>query len=484
MTNLDFGEGSEDFRQAEWLSEQFKGTWRFDHGAGRWHHWDGVRWAPDRERVIYKAVADAARRRIANLSDDNTLLPTPSGDLGKALIKLLNVTSQEKALTALSSFPECSTDGTEWDKDPYLLGCKNGLVDLRTNTLIEHPNPTTLVTKTTKHDFAPISSWEEAGNVAPRFMRFLDEITSHDPELILFLVLWFGYSLLGENPEQKFLLMIGEGRNGKGKLKDAILEACGEYASQINPNMYMRINKHGGIQSNVPRADLLGLRGTRIVFCSDPEGGSFNEPMLKAHTGEDRIKARNLYDKVESEWAPTHNISFLVNNRPEVEDVGDSFRERVMVSDFRESYMVGTRQPPDLGLGKVLTREAAGVLAILCWAAWAWFSETKSPRLRMPERVWEQSRVFVEANDPVAQCINEAMDTADREVTCRTSLIYDAYLQWHMRMDRSGDPISGVKFSYAMERKHYKKIKRPDGMYYIGIRPKSALRIAEEEDDD
>ena len=463
-----YGDGPEDFRQAEWLAYKLERNWRYDHSTHRWHGWNGVRWAPDTTMQVSRAVAVAAALAIPDVSNDV---------VRKALIKLLNISSIDKALAALSTFDGYGTDGNDWDTDPYVLGCENGIVDLRTNTIDLHPSQDTLVTKTTHHRFRPVSGPGEFATRAPEFMKYIVEVMSGDISMVSFLLLWYGYSLIGRNPEQKFLLQIGGGRNGKGKLKDIVLEAGGEYASQVNANMYMRVNKHGGLTSNIPRADLMALRGTRIVFCSDPEGNSFNEPMLKAHTGEDRIRTRNLYDREEKEWEPTHNISFLVNHPPEVEDVGDSFRERVMVADFRESYLVGTKQPPNTELGNILKKEAAGVLAILVWAASEWY-KADTPKLTMPERVKRQSRAFVEANDPIAQFVTAALDV-DPTYTVQSSRLYEAYIQWHTRTERQEEAMSTVKFSAAVERKHFKKVRTESGLRWKGISPKSAVELAE-----
>ena len=464
--------GTEDFKQAQFLAIKLKGTWRYDHTAKRWHHWDGMRWAPDRTGRVRQAVARLAASNVSLVSEE---------PLRKALIKLLTLTGVDKALDALSTFPEYATDGADWDQDPYLLGCSNGVVDLRTNTLDEHPDPSCLVTKTTKHAFTPCSGPAEFATRAPRFMEFMDQITSGDPAMSSFLILWFGSSMFGFSPEQRFLLMTGIGRNGKGALKHSVMEAVGEYGTQPDANVYMR-SKMGGARSEGARADLMELKGKRIGFFSEPEGNRFNEEMLKAHTGGDMITARALYSNNVISWTPTHSITFLVNNAPEVEDLGPSMAARTMVADFRERYD-GDKEDKSL-YGK-LKEEANGVLAILCWAASAWYSSwcQDGIGITLPERVVEQSKSFMERNDVVAAAINEAM-VLDYNVQTRSSLLYETYLQWHARSDRADEPISQTRFAQALERKGFKRIKGRDGNYVLGLKPKSALTLADEEDDD
>ena len=465
-------DGLEDFKAAQYLAIKLDGTWRYDHTAKRWHHWDKHRWAPDRTGKVRQVAARLASRGALEAKTEIER---------KALMRLMTLVAVDKALEALSTFPEYGTDGADWDQDPYLLGCKNGIVDLRTNTLDTTPDPTCLVTKTTGQTFEPCSGPKDFEDRAPLFMAFMDQITSEDPTMVSFLLLWFGSSMFGFSPEQRFLLMTGIGRNGKGALKHSVMEAAGEYGCQPDANVYMR-SKLGGISSANARADLMDLKGKRIGFFSEPEGNRFNEEMLKAHTGGDMITARALHSNNVISWAPTHSITFLVNNAPEVEDLGPSMGARTMVADFRERY---DGEKEDKTLYRKLGREAEGILAILCWAASAWYRswDATGQGITMPPRVIEQSKQFMERNDVVAAALNDAL-VLDYTARTRSSLLYETYLQWHARSDRTDEPISQRRFSQALERKGFKGEKRSDGNYVIGLKPKSALRLAEEETDD
>lgn len=468
MPEAKYSAGPEDYARAEWLTEQpsFKDKWRYDHTAGRWHHWNGTIWAPDQTRQVNLAVANAVAHAVK--------MHTATKDL----VKLLSITPQEKALTALSTMPGYGTNGDDWDSQPELLGAGNGIIDLRRNALVT-PIPEMLVTKTTGIDFIPLVDFGEAYDRAPRFMSVMDEWMSGDSSMVSFLLLWFGSSLFGFTPEQRFLLMTGVGRNGKGALKHAIMKAVGEYSAQFDSNLYMR-SKFGAARSDSARADLIALKGKRITFFSEPEGNKFNEELLKAHTGGDQIVARALYSNNIQTWDPTHSITFLVNDAPEVDDLGPSMAARVMVADFRERFD-GDRE--DKQLYRALEREAEGVLAILCWAAKAWWNLYDSGQggISLPERVVEQSRKFMERNDPVADALREAFIEGP-EYRVLSSLAYEAYVDWHEKSDRDDDAMSQVKFSQTLERKGFKSEKKMTGRYWIGLRPMSATELAADEE--
>lgn len=472
MTTFGVGDNL-DYQHAEWLSIKLRKEWRYDHTAQRWHHWTGKRWAPDDRNLISHTVAAMAAK---------ALMPdAPSESVGKdTLKKLLNLPVIGRALEALASFPDYGTNGDDWDADPFLLGVKNGVVDLRTNTLIENPDPSCLVTKTTDVKFVPVTRPGDFIERAPEFMNAMSQWTSEDVKMTSFLLLWFGSSMFGFSPEQRFLLMTGIGRNGKGALKHAVMAAIGEYGAQFDANLYMR-SKLGAARADAARADLLALKGKRVTFFSEPEGNRFNEEMLKAHTGGDRITARALYSNNLQSWDPTHSITFLVNDAPEVDDLGPSMASRVMVADFRERF---DGEKEDKGLYGKLEREAEGILAILCWAAAAWFRAWKDSGtgITLPERVVEQSQRFMERNDPLASFIEEACSTG-QDMRGNGKLLYDAYRDWHNASDWPGEAMSNVKFALQLEKKGFRKVKTSTANMWQGIKPKSAMELAEDEDE-
>lgn len=463
------GIGPEDYRQAEWLAQRLRLKWRYDHTAKEWHHFDGIRWAPDQTERIHYAVretaANALKRQGVGESEQ------------KRLFSLLQWPTQERVLKALATFPGYGTNGDEWDSDPFMLGVKNGVVDLRRNVLVP-PTPEQNITKTTGLDFEPIAGPQDFESRAPVFMRVMNEWMSDDEDMVAFLLFWFGASMFGFSPEQRFLLMTGIGRNGKGALKHAVLKATGDYAEELDPSLYMR-TKFGSARSNEARADLLKLKGLRIAFFSEPQGGTFNEELLKAHTGQDRISARALYSNNIQSWDPTHSINFLTNNLPAVEDVGPSMGERVMVADFRESFE-GDRQ--DRRLYGALEREAAGILAILVWAASIWFQrwDANSGGLILPERVVEQSKEFMERNDPVANWLNEWCRRGKVE-RCASGLGYESYLEWHTTSGAPGEAFSAVRWAATLQKKGFTKEKTRTGVVWTGFSLLGAMALAERE---
>ena len=470
-----FPQGSEDAEQARWLFDALDRKVRYDHTSDRWHVWNGHLWAPDKTREVQRRVTELAYNSLIGVATSDRLGQRQRTALEKVYRRLLDVGRTESALKSLSQLPEYKTDGSDWDQDPYLLGCANGIVDLRTNTLIENPGPETLVTRSTGHRFVPFEpeydKFEAIQRHIPRMWKFLMEVTSEDADLAMFYLLWFGYSLFGTTAEQKFLILTGLGRNGKGALVSTMRYVFGDYSAEADASLYMR-SRFGAARSDGARADLMALKGKRLAVMSEPDGGAFNEEMLKAHTGGDPIVARGLFSNNVISWVPTHTITFLTNEPPKVNDIGPSMADRVLVADFRERFE-GERQ--DKKLYDKLRTEAEGILGVLCYAARAWFhSETGLP---IPDRIRDASREYLESNDPLGRAINEAF-SLDSAGQGGAAALFEAYQDWFERVDAAGEPMTQTAFGLALARKGFKKLKTKTGWVYRGIRPLNALEAA------
>ncbi len=79
-------------------------------------------------------------------------------------------------VTLSESDPLIAVLSTDFDQDPWLLGCENGTVDLRTGQLRE-PERTDLITKTTGIEFVPDAK-------APQWEQFVSWAMLDRPELV------------------------------------------------------------------------------------------------------------------------------------------------------------------------------------------------------------------------------------------------------------------------------------------------------------
>lgn len=442
---------------ADLLEVKFEGKLRYDWSVSQWHYWDGLRWKPDKTDHVYDMTRNVAVGLIKS---------TVSESKQKALLPLLNVAKKTSVLESLASREGFAMTGAEWDTQPNLIGTADGVLDLETLILSKTPDPASLITKQT------LGKWDtEEG--CPLFGQFLKDIMGGDEEMVTYLLTLIGYSLFGHQREQKFWMWLGNGNNGKGTLAKVITHVLGDYASKQPGTLYMAL-KHGAVASSAPRADLLLLKGQRWTWMSEPQGGKFNDEMLKEHTGDDPIVARDLFAKASKTltWRPTHTVIFLTNILPTTEDVGASMRRRARVIKFDQDFT----SVLDDGLLDKLEAEANGIFRLLATYARLYAANG----LPEPAKVTEWSSDYIEDNDPIGQFLQDRC-VVERGAKANASLMFEAYRDWCLSRDL--DPTSQTGFGRMMTRR-FVKVKTMTGAVYHGVGILGVMKIAEKGEDD
>lgn len=429
---------------------------RYDHSKKNWHLWDGVRW----KRDDTTEMLDEIRRRALSW----VAIASPSQI--KVLAALFDTAKKESVLRALASRPQIAMTGDEWDQHPYLLGCRNGLVDLRDGSFSPTPDPSLMVTRAVNAKWNP-------GAECPRFLKFVKEIMGGDDEMVVYLLRMLGYSLFGWQREQKFWMWVGQGNNGKGTLAKVMSSILNDYADTPSDTLYMK-TRFGSSKSSDARADLVRLQGKRWTWMSEPQGGSFNDELIKAHTGDDPIQARALYSNAFVTFRPSHTIVFLTNNPPKVEDVGQSMRRRVRLVWFLQDFSADG--VVDRDLEDKLKSERDGILQLLVRSAGMYLSDG----LPEPESVTRWSSEYMEENDPLGRFVHERC-VVEPGVSTGASLLYGAYCDWARSHDV--EEMSQTGFGIAMSRR-FKKMKTRNGAVFSGVKAMSAVEIAESGDED
>ena len=159
--------------------------------------------------------------------------------------------------------------------------------------------------------------------------------------------------LSGVRPE-RFIILTGEGRNGKGLLLDWLLFLLGEYGTSGALAVITKVQPPG------PYTQLRGQHKKRAVIYSEPEEEAMEAIRLseiKRLTGNETINARGLYNS--DDKTEMHAIQILeCNLLPAIlGDKGESARERVVVLHFPFTF---TDDATKLASGDVATDEALG----------------------------------------------------------------------------------------------------------------------------
>ena len=389
---------------------------RFDHDQGRSYEWTGDRWKPANTNLAYSQIRDIAR----SLSEDI------SSSKRAALRKAAFATGAEKL--ARSDRAHAVTQGV-WDRDPWLLGCPGGSIDLRTGKFLP-PDPSN---GTTKH----VAVAPEAGE-CPNWLRFLEEATDGDAEMVEFLRRWCGYCLTGDTREHAPILLYGPGGNGKSVSLNTITRIMGDYATAAAMDTFTstRGDKHP--------TELALLRGARMVSASETEEGrAWAEARIKQMTGGDPNTARFMRQDFFT-YQPQFKLTIVGNHAPALANVDDAARRRFNIVPF-------TVKPknPDRQLEEKLQAEWPAILNWMVQACLAW----RASGLQQPESVRAATAEYFSQLDLTRQWLDECT-TLEPGNGHRFETSKDLFASWSVFAKANGEDTGTAKALATRLRRH------------------------------
>src|SRR5439155_26616657 len=144
----------------------------------------------------------------------------------------------------------------DFNADPWMLGVRNGVVDLRTGAL-SVASPEMLLTKQAGAAYDPRA-------VCPRWIEHVQRLSNYDTEAEDFLRLAVGMTLVGADTRKAHALitLYGEGSNGKGAFARALARVFGDYHYELLPR---ELTSRGDSHATT----IAGLEGRRLVTVSE-----------------------------------------------------------------------------------------------------------------------------------------------------------------------------------------------------------------------
>lgn len=465
--------------------------------GGRWHVWDGVRWRPDeadvyryacRLSVMIKEEAAQVRRRARDASlgiagdgvggDGSTGRVEKAEKIAEALDSW-GVRSESKgAIEAAIGLARkmLTVDVSMLDRDPLLLNCLNGVVDLRTGEIRRHDSGD-LITKLVPVEYRGLS--DDARCAA--WERALLEICGGAQDVVGFLRRWFGYCATGLVREQVFVVHWGDGSNGKSVVLDTLARVLGDYAGVAAPGLIASSGRDGGDRHPTEIASLLGKR--MVTAHETQEGVQLREAFVKQATGGDTMTARYMREDF-FEFAPTHKLQLLTNSKPVVKGQDHGIWRRVRLVAYTQRFGTEEEVAANLAtrvkdlrlLEKLSTPQAlSGVLGWIVRGAIEWLRDG----LREPAAVVEASERYRHEQDRVRQFAMECCELGpefNEPLTAGMRGLFPTYTEWC----REGGyhPLSRARFMHELQRvvpgfRHEDAYQRGDG----GTGRRKVLRV-------
>ena len=253
-----------DVENGKLFAGMFRSRLLYVHETGDWLLFDPQRgWftaPPGEADRAAKGVLAVLRTETA----DRFKAMGPDDQVVKRMTAHVRYTSKANNLHAMIAMAKSETGMTaqlsDFDSDPTLLGVANGVLDLRTSTLLP-TSPDVLVSKRCNVAFNQDAT-------CPRFAQFLKEVQP-EKEMAHFLLRLMGYCLTGDVNEQVFAFFYGHGANGKSVFVELMAWLLGDYAHKISTEMLM----HHQRNPQGPSPDIVSLRGRRFVYETKPKKG-------------------------------------------------------------------------------------------------------------------------------------------------------------------------------------------------------------------
>lgn len=340
----------------------------------------------------------------------------------------------------------------EFDKDPNVLNCLNGVIDLRSGQLVAH-GPSNRFTYCVQTSFDPAAD-------SSVWLDFLEGSIGDYEEVANWIQMSFGYSITGLTREECLFYVHGPSRSGKGTFAQAALTLLGSpLARGVDFSTFTRA-RDGDSQN----FDLAPLRPARFISAS--ESGrytSLNEAVVKNITGNDPITAAYKH-RDQFTYTPQFKI-WLASNHPAKGDVDDdAFWGRLRVIRFPNSHL--GHEDKRLKWRMSSPEVLPGVLAWAVEGARQWYESRQG--LITPYAVHlatQQHRVEL---DHIQQWLDECTTPGIEEAVTVPNL-YQSYESWCE--DNGHTPKKAVAFGRALVAKGYEQCQKR-----IGGNPQRAYR--------
>jgi putative DNA primase/helicase len=416
----------------------------------KWLKWDGQRWASCEAGEETTAAKDIGK---AMVREANALYQSGHDDKAGRLLqqgRLAQSVAKIKAMIALAqSEPEMSVRAAELDSDPLLLGVKNGVVDLNTGALLA-PEPSMYITKCCNASFD-----REAAH--GRWLRFLDDIFKGDTETIECVQRLLGYTLTGLNTEEKLVLCVGYGSNGKSVFGNVVHRLLGDYAQQANGSL-LTANKSG--DGGAARPDIAMLAGCRYVGINETQAGDkLDAQVVKMLAGREPITARHVYGQ-QFTFTPQFTPWLRTNHKPRVHETDDGIWRRLLVIPFERKF---TDEEKDPLLEQKLMVEQDGILGWMIEGAVKYLTDgglKESPTIKA------QGRDYRSESDILGQFLGETTEEGE-DFRVERSMLWGAWRGWCQKNGLQ----AGTKNSFTrrLKERGVKESKSSGERYYRGF---------------
>lgn len=359
-----------------------------------------------------------------------------------------NLPKIEAMLKLAATEPGMAAGIHELDQDAWLLGVRNGVVNLRTGGLLVN-EPAMLITKQCNASFDPAVS-------CPRWLAFLDQVFQGDDATIETIQRALGYTLTGENTEEVLFICFGYGSNGKSVFGNVVSAILGDYG-RMAPSSLLTVRRDGDAG---PRNDLAAMAGARYVSINELQSGDrLDEQIVKLLAGRESISARFLHKEF-FEFVPTFTPWLRTNHKPIITGDDEGIWRRLVLIPFRRQFKVDERDPY---LESKLLDERDGILAWMVAGALMW----KKDGLQLSPTIRQEVASYRKDSDLLGEFLEDRCQ-AELNARIEQATLYANYEHWCQANGIRS--ISKASFTRRLAERSHIEAKSNGKRFYVGLR--------------
>lgn len=455
------------------FAECYSDRLRFCIDNGKWYYYDNGVWLKDKANMETQSLMQILLQMlglyIKEVTNEEDVEELAIMKNYKAYINKSSSTPIiKRAIEAAGNSMRINL--TDFDSNPYLLNCTNGVYDMQTLSFRQARPDDYLSLQT---DTPYYESFKIRGHECKKWYKFIDEITCGNKEKARFLQKALGYSLLGDNLEECMFIAFGKTRSGKGTLFNTVANVLGinkdnGYGATINPNFICERRNGMERDVNAPEPALASCVGKRYLTLSETKQNALLDAnAIKQYTGRDSVKTRTLHSEPIS-FIPPFTMWLSTNFYPLVNDHTIFESDRIYVVTFDKHFEKDQR---DTTL-KLELIKPENKPTILKWLIDGFVMYSKEG-LNPPQCVIDATEEYARMNDTVLCFKLDCLEDADGEFTSNTAL-YTAYKKWCDDAEREYNYL-GSKTFYKNMRRFYSPLKRNGITGFINVKLKNNM---------
>jgi len=360
------------------------------------------------------------------------------------------------------------------DTNPYLIGFKNGVYDLKLN-IFRAGIPEDYISKQMPINYINFKKTDK------RVLDVYDYLEKVFPDTSIrnYFLDTSSDVFEGGNKQKIIIFWTGEGDNAKSVTQTILERMLGSYAIKFSTTLVTGKKTSIGMAS--PELSRAG-GGVRWAVLEEPDGDEeLNVGMLKSLSGNDSFWARDLFEKGKStkETVPLFKLIFVCNKLIKIKHADKAFWNRVKVLPFETTFVRPGQPCPEtyeeqlkqkkFPMDPEFNKKIQSLLEPMCWLLLEHRKSIQGKGRIEPEKVKMATNMYRKQNDIYRQFIDECIVEADKYITLTE--LYEGFLMWY----KMGYPKHTTPIRNDVQEYFTKLWDEPEkGLRWHGYRIKSA----------